>query len=93
MALNQFSGNSLSVLAPFTSAVVVTPNDSTDLAQITRGLQAHKSGNHSHVAVSVILMNDTTPVTLNVPNGYPFALRVKRVLLTGTDATSVVALY
>lgn len=93
MATNNFSSNSLSVLSPFTSASVVTPSDTVDLAQVTRGLQAHRSGNHNDVAISVIMMNDTSPVTLYIPNGQPIALRVKRVLVTGTDATSVVALY
>lgn len=93
MAANNFSSNSLSVLSPFTSAEVVTPDDVTDLAQVTRGLQVHRNGNHTHATINVLMMNDTTPVTLNVPNGYPFALRVKRVLATNTNATSVVALY
>jgi hypothetical protein len=93
MPTNSFSSNSLSVLSPFTSASAVTPSNTVDLDQVTRGLQAHRSGGHAHVAISVIMMNDTSSVTLNIPNGVPIALRVKRVLVTGTDATSVVALY
>lgn len=71
-----------------TAAVAITPNDSTDLAEITRGIYVGTGGN-----LRVLLADDTTPVTLtNVSAGVIYPLRVKRVYSTNTTASNLVAL-
>lgn len=73
-------------------AVALTLSDSTDLAEIPRAVNVHKSGSTS-VALKVTLEGDTTPVTLNLVSASITPIRAKRVWLTGSDATSVIALY
>jgi hypothetical protein len=92
MPTNKFSQNDASILAPYTRSVTITPSDSTDLAEVTRALYASK-GSSSHCSVSVILGGDTDPITLELARGEIVPIRVKRVRVTNTDATSVIALY
>lgn len=94
MALtNNFSQTDAGVVAPFTRAVAVTPNDTTDLAEVTRGINVHKGTGGSYTDVAVIFSGDSAAVTLTIQTGTIVPIRVRRVLATGTDATRVVALY
>ncbi len=71
-----------------TGAYAVTPNDSTNLAQIARGLWVGGAGN-----VAVILSVGGASVTfLNVPSGTLLPIQAVRVLSTGTTATNILAL-
>lgn len=71
-----------------TSAVAITPHDTNDLTDITRGLFVGTGGN-----VSLILADDSVAVLFkNVPAGVVLPLRVKRVRATNTTATDLVAL-
>jgi len=72
-----------------TRGVAVVPSDTVDLASpSTGGLCVGVDGD-----ICVILLDDTTPVTLKnrVAGDWPYV--VKRVLATGTTATNIVALY
>lgn len=70
------------------SAVAITPNDSTDLAAITRGLFVGTGGN-----LSLILADDSSPVLFkNVPAGSVLPLRVKRVRAANTTAADILGL-
>lgn len=71
-----------------TKAVDITPNDTTDLDVIPRAIYATESGN-----IAVILMGDTESVTLPIVAGMPLAIRPKRILLTGTTASGIVAVW
>lgn len=74
--------------APAEYAVAVTPSDGSDLAQATRALYIGVAGN---VAVN---MPDGGSVTfVGLTAGQILPIRAKRVLATGTTATSIVALY
>lgn len=74
--------------SPAVAAVAVTPDDDTDLANVTRVLYVGGAGD-----VSVILSWDTAAVTFSsVPAGTFMPIRAKRVLLTGTTATNLLAL-
>lgn len=90
---NNFSQTDQSVVAPYTRAVAITPNDTTDLAEVTRGLNVHKGTGGATTDVAVIMAGDSSAVTLTIECGYIVPLRVRRVLATGTDATRVVGLY
>ena len=84
-----FSGFTGGLDAPATKAFAVTPDDDTDLANVTRGLYVGGAG-----TVVAILADDNSAVTLaGATAGSVLPLRVKRVLSTGTTATSLVGVY
>lgn len=91
MATNNFSQTSPEILAPYTRAVDVTPDDDNDLSEVTRGIHAHGAG--SHHDLSVILQGDDNPVVIAIAKGDILPLRVRRVRATDTTATTIVALY
>lgn len=91
MPSNTFSQSGNATRAPYTRAVAVTPSDSTDLTEVTRGLNIH-AGTAS-TPVKVMMQGDTVAVTLQLQTGFIYPLRVSRVYSTGTSATTVVALY
>lgn len=72
-----------------TSAIAITPNDDTDLSGITRGIHCAGDGG----TVALILADDTEAVTHYIAQGGYLPVRAKRVLSTGTDATSLVGWY
>lgn len=85
---------------PARRAVAVTPSDTKDVTNPT-GDNATKYAKALYVGVSgnlaVVIASDTgNPGTavnfLNVPVGW-FPVQVRRVMLTGTSATSIVGLY
>lgn len=74
---------------PAENAFVVTPNDSVDLAHVTRGLWVGGAGN-----ISVDLNGGQTAVLFSgVPAGTLLPLAVIRVRSTNTTATLIVAVY
>lgn len=75
---------------PAAALVAVTPSDTVDLAAgIAKALWIGGAGN-----VRVIAENDTVAITLTAAAaGQLIPLRVKRVLATGTTATSIVAFF
>ena len=73
--------------APGTAAFAITPNDSADLANVTRGLLLGAAGN-----VKVDMLESGT-VTLALAAGIIHPLRVKRVYAAGTTATGIIGLY
>lgn len=75
--------------SPASYAFAITPNDSADLAYVTRGIYVGTAG-----ALVVILVRDSAEVTFaGVPAGTLLPLCVKRVKATGTTATNLVGLY
>jgi hypothetical protein len=86
---DSYANHAQSLTGPLTRAFSITPHDSNDLAQTTRGLYVGVAGN-----VRVILAGDTDAVTLTgLAAGMVHPFRVKRVLSTSTTATSIVGLY
>lgn len=90
---NNFAQNDTGIIAPFTRAVAITPNDTTDLVEVTRGLNVHKGTGGTTTDIKVLLSGDTDPVTLTFQVGFVVPIRARRVYATGTDATRIVALY
>jgi hypothetical protein len=68
-------------------AVAVTPNDSTDLAHISRYIVATAGGN-----ISVITVGGET-VTIPIAAGEILPIKVTRIRSTNTTATGIVYLY
>lgn len=77
------------ISSPLVGAAPVTPNDSSDLPYVTRGIMV--TGTSGNVA---LVFQDGSQVTLGglaVGTLYPFA--VTRVKATGTTATGIVAFF
>ncbi len=91
MPINNFQAKDAS-LPSYSRAVAITPNNSTDLVETTRAIIVDHA-TLQHAMVSVILMGDTAAVTIPIRTGVVTPLRVTRVRATGTDATTVIALY
>ncbi len=71
---------------PATGSIAVSPNNSTDLVKFCRALYVGVTGD-----IAVMLTDGSTQLFLNVPVGI-LPVQCKRVLLTGTTATGIVAL-
>jgi len=75
------------IVSPVTGAVVVAPNDSADLPEITLSVYISVAG-----AFKATMLDGTT-VTYPTLAAGRHPLRVKRVFATGTAATGIVAEY
>lgn len=72
---------------PATNAAEITPDDSEDLAYVTRGLMVAGAG-----ALRVQMLGGQI-VTLAVTQSAVYPLRVRRVHATGTTASGIVGLW
>lgn len=82
--------SSISDIVPATKMVPVTPSDTQDVPGIPRAIWVGTAGN-----VSCIGANDSaasTPVVLVGVSGL-LPVRVRRILVTGTTASNIVALF
>lgn len=75
--------NEFKSTVPGTKSYLITPNDSTDLAQNARSLRVDGAG-----TLKFTTINDTTD-TWEVFAGDYILLQVKRVFATGTTATGI----
>lgn len=85
-AVDLYGGANTGLSSPYTHSAAVSPNDSVDLAYVTRALNITVSG-----TVKVTMKDGTTP-TLTVPIGN-IGIRVSRVWSNGTTATGITALW
>lgn len=74
--------------SPAEYAASVTPNDSTDLAQSTRGIYVGATGD-----LKVDTVGGSTITFVGLAAGIIHPIRAKRVYSTGTTATSIVGVY
>jgi hypothetical protein len=82
----EYRGN---MLAGAERAFSITPNDSADLATVTRGIFVGTTGN-----LKVLLVGDSDPVIFNgVAAGVVHSLRVKRVYAADTTASNLLGVY
>jgi hypothetical protein len=73
---------------PASRAAAITPNDSTDLSNVTTGIYVGVGGN-----VKVDMVYEGSVTFSNVPTGSILPVQAKRVYSTGTTATTMIALY
>jgi hypothetical protein len=80
------------VINQATRAIAVTPSDTVDFAfGPTRGVYI---GAAAACNMQVLMSADTVPVTFNnLQVGQFLPLRVKRIFVTGTTCTNILALY
>lgn len=74
--------------SPGLGGETVTPSDTQDLTNVSRGLWVGAAGD-----VAVILLSGSTVTLVGVTAGTLIPIRASRVLATGTTATSIVALW
>jgi hypothetical protein len=88
MSVTSFNGRAASPIGPAQDLVAVTPDDTADLPDgIARGLFVGGGG-----AVTVMVSSGRT-VTLRSADSQYHPVKVRRVLLTGTEAIEIIALY
>jgi len=90
---NGFAQTDAGIVAPFTRAVAITPSDTEDLAEVTRGLNVHKGTGGSTTSINVLLSGDAEPVIMTFQVGFVIPLRIRLVYATCTDATVISGLY
>lgn len=74
---------------PAANAVAVTPNDSTDLTYVSRGIYCGTAGN-----LAVIMAGNGATVTfVGLAAGSVLSVRASRVMATNTTITSIVNLF
>lgn len=74
---------------PAENATAITPNDSTELSPVPRGIYVGTGGN-----LALLLVRDSVAVTfVNVPDGSIVPARALKVMSTNTTASDIVALY
>lgn len=82
---NRHNNKNVQIASPVTGAFVVTPNDSTDIAEVSMNLYIGTGG-----TLKVTMMDGSVVSYAAIAAGrHP--LRVKRVWSTGTSATGIVA--
>ena len=74
--------------SPADDAAAVTPSNTVDLATVARSLYVGGAGN-----VSLVTARGTTVTFTAVPAGSILPVRCRRVRVTGTTATAIVALW
>lgn len=76
-------------IEPAENAMAITPNDSTDLTHVTRGIYVGVTGN-----VKVDMFGTGTAITfVGLAAGVIHPIRATRVYSTDTTATSIVGVY
>lgn len=84
---DRYDGHASSFDGPANHGFAVTPNDATDLSEVTRALYVGGGG-----ALVVVLHSGAELVLQNVGAGTLLPLRVRRVKATGSTAAGVVGL-
>lgn len=83
-----FKSHTQNLISPPPSAAEITPSDTLDLTFATRALYVGGGGN-----LKVRMLDGTLVTFANTQAGAQYAMRVDRVLATGTTASGIVALW
>lgn len=83
-----FNSESTDLDDPATSAVAITPDNGTDLVQTSRYIMVAGAG-----TMSVDMHGLGTNVQLTLAQDVMYPIRVKRIYVTGTAATGIIAFY
>ena len=88
-AVDLYPGQGGDMGSPYQRGFAVTPDNSNDLAFVTRGIFVGTGG----AALKVTLLDGTDLVFANVPSGTLLPIRATKVFATGTGCSNIVALY
>ena len=84
--IDKFENHTVGLSSPAVRAVTITPNDSIELSSPVRGYSVGGAGD-----VAVVFVDDTESVVLPCRiAGVDYGGRIKKVLATGTSATTIV---
>lgn len=84
---DKFSKYRIALKSPADNAVAVTPSDSTDLDNVSRGIWVGGAGD-----ISLITKGGTTLTFVGAVAGTTIPIRASRIRATGTTATGLVAI-
>lgn len=84
---DDFTGHTDGLTSPATAAEEITPDDTFELAFVTRAVYAGQGGD-----MNVMLKSGDTVVLRNLQAGVIYPLRVTHVLATGTTANDIIGL-
>jgi hypothetical protein len=84
---DRFADYAISLESPAVTGFAVTPNDGTDLSDVTRAVYVGGSGN-----VSAVLQSGAEVVFVGLTSGSVLPARLRRIKATGTTATNLVGL-
>lgn len=84
---DRFKGRAAGFDSPASHAFTITPNDGSDLSEVTRALYVGTGG------TIAVVMHSGAPVSFtSVPDGAVLPVRVARVKATGTTAAAILGL-
>jgi hypothetical protein len=86
---DKFENHAVGLSSPAVRAVTITPNDAAELSSSLRGYTVGGSGD-----LAVVFVDDTESVVL--PGriaGVDYGGRIKKILATGTTATTIVGFF
>ncbi|MCO6185531.1 hypothetical protein [Rhizobium sp. L1K21] len=84
---DRFAHTAPSIDGPAAHAFSVTPDDNTDLEEVTRGLYCGTAGD-----IALRMQSGAEVVFTNVAEGSFLPVRASRILATGTTAAAIVGL-
>jgi hypothetical protein len=87
-ATDDFPNQTVGLDSPYTHLAAVTPNDSTDLTNVTRGIFVGGAG-----ALKVTTVGGESVTLTGVAAGSVLRIRATRIWSTGTTATTIAALW
>jgi hypothetical protein len=87
MAIDDFAGMTVGLDSSYTHLAAVAPSDTVDLVHASRALICAVGG-----TVTLISTNGEQ-VQVTLVAGFEYRIRASRVMLTGTGATGIVALW
>lgn len=76
------------MIDPIESAFDITPNNTTDLTRVTRGIYVGTSGD-----LKVDTADGDTVTFVGLSAGVIHPMRIRRVYATGTDADDIIGVY
>ena len=87
-ATDNFSRQQSLTSDPASNAVLVSPNDSTDLTYVTRAVYVGTTGN-----MKVTMQDSGTVLFTGIAAGTTLPIRVTRIWSTTTTASTILALW
>ena len=86
-ATDNFSRQQTLTGDPATNAVLITPDDATDLVSVSRAVYVGTTGN-----MKVTMQDSGTVLFTGIPAGTVLPIRVTRIWSTTTTASTIIAL-
>lgn len=86
--IDEFRQYTRSLVSPAENAAEISPNDASDILNVTRAIYVGQGGD-----MQVVMLGGTTATFTNIPSGTLIPLRVTRIMSTGTSAAAILGLW